>query len=249
VNSDNDLLHEPYSTQQKSTNSFQPLKLLIFLTIILFIALLVGLGGYLLGRVANQRHYQPTPTSLQSSIHTSFVSLSPKDMQPAPPKSTITLGQTSDTAYWNTYYDAVGRFEFKYPENWNQVVLTQNIGIALTPEHLSEASKYLSEVWGGLPGVTVYTDTIKNCSNSKENIPNSDYPSVTIRPLKVSNMDGFLVAGLPGPGEPIGQEVFIFHCPTMIELAFDPTGIENGEQIFQQILSTLKLWAIQTPTR
>lgn len=207
----------------------------VVLSILGILTLLFVSGRAYLGLIYRQATPRAARTIASQSTLSPTVGTAAREPAISPPSDRI--------ANWNTYYDGLNGLELQYPGQWSQLVLSDKIGVALTPHIPPEPLGYIG---GGLSGVTIWADKIEECSGAKENIPNVDFPSVTIKPFYLSGRDGFIVQGLPGPGEPIGQDVFIFRCPTMIEIHLDPTDVKNGEQIFKKILSTLRVWTPKT---
>ncbi len=66
---------------------------------------------------------------------------------------------------------------------------------------------------------------------------------------KLRSVDGVIVTGLINPqsGEDAGLIAYIANGTEVIEISSDQTGIGNGEQVFNLMLSTLKLWRPQKP--
>jgi hypothetical protein len=238
MNTESDLPHQsgvPNNYHLTISSYKNPLELLIF---ILFIACVSGTVWYLLGTRIYQNgsqgtkrvFFQTSPTIVQSS-----------------PITAINSAQATIMANWNTYTDVENGFEIKYPANWSRLVLSDKRRVNFTPD----IPEPLGEIYSGLPDAIVYSSQIKNCTNSSDYIKSAilplepDYPEITIKPLNLANMEGFIAEGLPGQGGPSGPTAFIFRCPRLIQIGFNSTRIENDEQIFNHMLSTLKVWTLK----
>lgn len=163
------------------------------------------------------------------------------------------------TSNWKTYTELNTGFVMKYPNKWNQLVLKDNTGVyltnvALSPESPNFLEKHKStfEEFGESPnGITIKVLNIRDCKNSSDyaqqelnkyiSLKDELYPGLEISSLNLTNIYGYIIyKGAPGVEAQRGPEIFIFHCPKEIQISFDPTGIENSNQLFSQILSTFK---------
>lgn len=171
---------------------------------------------------------------------------------PVPTANNAESTTSAETADWKIYTDTTNRFTIKYPNSWLQFTLSDKTGgylskIALVPQAPSDKQQL-----GELPGVRIAVLKLdpKNCTNSAEYaqeeinayLNNKNlYPNLQIKPLILDGIPGYRIdSGSPGVTAQRGPEVYMFQCPTEIQMSFDPEGIENGIQLFDQILSTFK---------
>jgi hypothetical protein len=91
----------------------------------------------------------------------------------------------------------------------------------------------------------VQTQTLENCTNSSDYIKTdiSPFYSFEIEPLNNSRLDGFILKDIHLDTITPGPEAFIFNCPYLIRLGFNPTGFQNADAIFQHIVSSVKIWS------
>src|SRR5918999_5600126 len=241
MNNAEDALHQPQPVQQQPKSSvplgdFKSLKPLAMLIAVILTAVIAGIGGYRLGIKTSQILPQ---AEIISHLSPTIVHSSP--ITPA------NSAQATTTVNWNTYTDVENGFEIKYPANWSQLILSDKRRVNFTPD----IPEPLGEIYNGFPGAVVYASQIENCTNSSDYIKRkimplkSEYPEITIKPLNLPNMEGFIVEGLPGQAGVRGPTAFIFQCPRLIQIGFDLTGEENGEKIFNHMLSTLKVWRLK----
>ena len=114
MNSDNDPPQQQQPSEQKLTISSNTVSLFTILIIILFVAVLAGTGGYLLGIKTYQQKFQSSndaplylsPTPIIEIPLTSFV---PKAYYPVP------TTDPSKTSNWKTYKSENNSFTFRYP--------------------------------------------------------------------------------------------------------------------------------------
>ena len=121
MSSDTNLLHQPDTLEQQPSRSFKPLKLFTLSATVLFIALLVGTGGYLLGARSKQIVFPPQPGTI---------------MMPSPPITTQQLPSSlipDGFGKWQTYTDNNFRFELQYPNNWFVYSNVNNIYVHPAP--------------------------------------------------------------------------------------------------------------------
>lgn len=219
---------------------------------ILIVVILVLVGSivaYLLGTRQNQPHpfSQLTP-SLQTPTGTRF---SPTIVQPSPTPFPTRPAQATTTDKWETYVDGENGFELKYPPTWSQLLLG-NHTVAITP-NIPQPFK-ASETFYSLPGASIYvaTDNYKRLTATdyvhQNVLPQNSYTRHGKITATISN-GGVIVTGMINPvsGEEEEPTAYIAHDQKVIEIGFDATGIANGEQLFQQMLSTLTVWTPQKP--
>ena len=204
---------------------------IIVFGIVLLVVL--GIGIYVLSTSKNQAVIQ------QQTI------TSPTVTQPSP---------TPDpTANWKTFTETNTGFTLKYPSNWSHFALPDNTGGYLAKVALTPQSPNFPVDKGDPNGVVIYVLKLntRDCTNSADyaqkelndyiRLKDKLYPGLEIKPLNLNNIYGYIIyKGAPGVEAQKGPGVYIFRCPKEIQVSFDPTGIENSEQIFNQILSTFK---------
>lgn len=127
---------------------------------------------------------------------------------------------------WKTHTDNEHGFSFRYPG-----------------ERISFASvEYLKPEGSGL---SVSTFPLINCLSAEEYVRSEITPHFTeldIRPISVDGSEGFLIENKHLDYMTPGPEAYIINCPYMIRLGFNPTGIQDGEKVFERILASVKTW-------
>jgi hypothetical protein len=123
---------------------------------------------------------------------------------------------------WKTYTNTEHGFSLKYPANW---------GGGLQKQGPSEPD-----------GIQVYVLPFPDCTTAADYAHRElspFYPGLQLYPLPVSRLDGFMVKGLHTDNVTPGPEAFIVHCPNVFRIGFNPTGIEDGERVFKEILGSV----------
>ncbi len=217
--------------------------------ILIGILVLVGVvaGAYYFGKVSTK-----SPQYSLGVAEPDAKNLNDQSKKVIEEKTVETTKPDSIGANWKTYINSIRGYSLEYPNNWNQIILTDKNsdylpGMLLTPQLQKSLAEGKVE---NVPGVYIYTREIKECTDSVDfvqkeinmYVDNSDlYPNLKIRKLNSNTINGYIIdEGAPGVEAQKGPEVFIFQCPVEIQISFDPKGIENNQQIFDQILSTFK---------
>ncbi|MBI2019833.1 hypothetical protein HYS94_00220 [Candidatus Daviesbacteria bacterium] len=181
-----------------------------------------------------------------------FIYKNQNKVAPVVQKTPQPLPTSSDeTTNWKTYNEANSGFVIKYPNSWNQFNLPDNTGgyvtkIVLTPQTENLLNKNTNGITIGVLNLN-----IKDCTDSADysntefneylRLKDDLYPDLEIEQLNLQGINGYVIyKGSPGAVAQRGPEAYIFQCPKEIQISFDPTGIENSTQLFDQILSTLK---------
>jgi len=131
-------------------------------------------------------------------------------------------------AEWKTYVDEKHGFSFQYPDYMSQL---NEIEVTLGDPEPS--------------GISVVPFDVNNCSTAsdyfeKEILPY--YPSIQTVPISNPLLDGFIVRRSHLDNVTPGPEAYIINCPYVIRLGFNPTGINDGEDVFDEIISSFKTW-------
>jgi hypothetical protein len=134
---------------------------------------------------------------------------------------------------WNTYIDSAQGFSFQYPSNWHDENGQGARGGGFYPEQ---------------PGVSADQTVVNDCTNSTDYINKvvlAIRNDVKISPLPVTGFDGFVIEDTHLDGLTPGPEAYFIRCPAILRIGFNPTGCENPDQVFQQILTSVKMWQPQ----
>ena len=133
MNSDNDLSHQPQPAQQKANTSFNSLKPLVLLATVLLIALVAGMGGYLLRIRKNEQSIpqsqpsaSPQPTMITHSSAAITQPSTTPTLHPTPEIIEVTpmAAPTTDpslTANWKMYVSEEIGISFKYPPSFGSI--------------------------------------------------------------------------------------------------------------------------------
>ncbi len=127
---------------------------------------------------------------------------------------------------WKTYIDEKHGFSFQFPDYW-----------------VNKSEEYAEPREPS--GISVTPIEVPNCTTADDYFQKEILPSsVNIRKAPIANspLDGFIIKEghldylTPGP------EAYIINCPYVIRLGFNPTGIRDGEDVFDEIISSFKTW-------
>ncbi len=134
---------------------------------------------------------------------------------------------------WITYTNDAEGFSFQYPDTWRNK----------TDQDQGDGGFYNEP-----SGVSANKNILADCINSTDYINKTFLTirsDVKIRPLPVNGFDGFIIEDTHLDGLTPGPEAYFIRCPAILRIGFNPTGIENSDQVFQQILSSVKMWQPQ----
>ena len=216
-------------------NSIWKSKLLLISGGVLLIVL-VGFGGFFLGKILSQ------PKTSPSSIS----QLSPT---PAPPTQIPTPTPTTDpTANWKTYTDENTHIQFKYPPNWyaqKNINSTFTVFLEDKPfqiikgEFMTSIIIGLNELENTASGQKLYAE--KTLEEGVERFKGLfDPKTVQITELTIAGKKAAKLSGLLGPGMLEGE----YFVSTLIQLKDKLLVVtltkKSYEDVYNQILSTFK---------
>lgn len=220
-------------------SSHTKLRTLLVPIYLIFTLAIGSVGGYFLGIWKNGF------ISTSHPMHLLLISISTQ-----PFLSPTKVSQVAVPTNWITYADLENGFSLDYPSTWSQLILANHV-VAITP-HIPQPF-YASDTFQVYPGVLIKIDTDNDKGLSatgyvRQKVINvNDYSRNAKIKAKLPGVDGVIVTGLTNPqsGEDIKLTAYIANSSNIIEISFDPTHIENGEHIFNHMLSTIKLWIPQ----
>lgn len=135
---------------------------------------------------------------------------------------------TNEKITWREYADNKNGFSIEVPSSWSPKPWRVE---------MDEVQKgFIVQV------ESLYDSTSSVEYYSKHIAPYPGWKNIRIEPLGNSNLDGFIVEDLHLDDNTPGPEALVFNYPHLIKLEFNPTGIKNGETIFQHIISSMKVW-------
>jgi hypothetical protein len=143
------------------------------------------------------------------------------------------ITSTVDTAKWKTYTDNQHGFALRYPAAWDQLP---------TPS---------ANTRGEPAGIKISVPAAHTCDTAAYARSKSPpYRSgVTLKRLPVSGLSGFMLEALHSDNVAPRKEAVILNCPYAIHIGMNPTGIPHAEQLFRQVLSSVRVWKpAQEPT-
>lgn len=222
-------------TEQKTYNK-RHLKRWIILYVVLAIAVYGGVYAFMLSRQSQNMYSSnyPQPTTI-AKIPTAV--------------PTVELNRESTgsaaTANWKTYADLNTGFSISYPSSWTTITSLNDTNSSLPNVYLTpDVPKDLSNSYGIFSGVQI---TVNRESENNKCVDAQTYGKqrayVSYRTLSIESGSGIIVdGGFPGAGAAPGPEAYIANCPTWIYISLHPENIKNNTELFNQMLSTIKLW-------
>jgi hypothetical protein len=130
------------------------------------------------------------------------------------------------TSPWKTHIDEKHGFSFQYPGGWADV-----------------SGGYVDS--GEPSGISVTPIAVPNCTTADNYLKEEILPYyANLKTVPISNprLDGFIVEEhhldliTPGP------EAYIINCPYVIRLGFNPTGFNEGDKLFEEIILSFRTW-------
>lgn len=199
----------------------------VLIAVIFLTMLATGTGGYLLGRRATPLIWNDAAGTL-----------------PNKPATTVVEPTGTKAPKWETYTDVVNGFSIQYPGDWNRLVLSNKLSVALTPD----IPEPLGDVYDGLPGAIIDTLENEECVNAAvyaEEMQGGYLQGgteIAVRPLNLPGLDGFITEGEPWQGGLRGPVAYIVRCTGVIRIKWNTAVANNDELVFAQILSSVKVW-------
>lgn len=133
---------------------------------------------------------------------------------------------TQTESVGKTYTDEGHGFSFQYPGRWGKITTSD------------------ARFWDSFP-VSVTPINVENCTTADEYFKKEISPyyhDIQTAPISNPDLDGFVVQERHLDLVTPGPEAYIINCPYVIRLGFDPTGFDDGEMLFEYIISSFKTW-------
>ena len=139
-----------------------------------------------------------------------------------------TFSEGDRTKSWQTYTNEEYGFSVKFPSEWGDIA-GQNDGAAVAK-----------------PGIILDYEKAKSCVSNEEYIQKSLVPNYAegyqVDKLPNSSLSGLVAKSSQAEQSEYYTEAYIVNCPQVIRLGYYSEGIENKEQVFKDILASVKTW-------